>query len=1084
MEEILLQTAAQISVLPGSLFYHLVLLFALVVTTDIALNGWWRTRRAAAGPYDPRRAVLGRLVLATASLLFLRLALFGLDFLAAAQFIDALVILPPLDRAASTLSILMIIWAFAFPEPTRLADGLLLAAVVLLGVAYVIAVQSWADEIRNGAQVFNNTTQDIGWAISQMVLLALGLLLLILRRGQSAHWGIGVALLVTLLGGQAGHVFLFLPGNVNVAVMVRAAEILAMPMWTAMTYRRAQASMPPLAVPVPLSMPGTAHSQAAPSSYNINPKAAVALASLNTSASPAELGQIITLALAHAFQIEHCLLITPSSTEGLAQLLGGYDLGRDQFLPGGELELSGLPEIALALKRGKSTWLMPERNAGELRQLTAAARLDISGPARLVSLTTEDGRVQGVAAFLPAQLEWTTEDQSLLSALTEGMAATLDSAAQLRQLQTDLMQTKAQFEKARSALGVEQTTARQITAELDASQRQIAMLTNELALRQADVEEQRQEAERLIGQLRPYQQAEAGQVGLMSELNDLRVQLQAAQSKAEAQDLLRVELETASARLEGLAQIEAQLAAAHQRIEELSQQESQLQVEREAASARAEGLAQIEAQLAAAKEQAEERAQREGQLQEELTAARSRLEALRFVERQLSAATQQAEEYIQREKQLKAELETASTRLKAVTEIESQLAEARQRIEELAQREGQLQAERDAALAQAETLAQAQGQLQSASQQEQTLRAELEQFRARVTMADEALTAVQAKLASATVALSTAQQGHQQREAQLRRELEEARAELESLVEQPEANPGTLAAAEAALDEARTQMAAQAAALTALREQVASARTRPLTGPLSRERADLEVMASLVQELRQPMSSISGYTDLIMSESVGIIGALQRKFLERIKASIERMGALLDDLIHIAALDAGALQLAHENLDVTQIVQDAAQGCQAQFREKEIGLRLELADDLPLISADPEALRQILTNLLKNAGSASQMNTEVVLTVQHEVERPLVGPPINHLFLSVQDTGGGIAPEDQPRVFSRLYRADAPLVAGLGDTGVGLSMVKALVEAHSGRVWVMSDPGQGSTFFVLLPLEGVVNRPSNGSALN
>ncbi len=1042
MEEILLQTAAQISVLPGSLFYHLVLLFALVVTTDIALNGWWRARRTATGPYDPRRAVLRRLVLATAGLLSLRLALFGLDFLAAAQFIDALVVLPPLDRAASTLSILLLIWAFAFPEPTRLADGLLLVAVVLLGVVYAITAPLWAQEAAAGAQVFNNTNQDLGWAIAQISLLAFGIGLLILRRGQSAHWGIGAALLLTLLAGQAGHIFLFLPANVNVAVMARAAEIVAMPMWTAMVYRRAQASASPVAVPTPLSRP----SQSPASQLAIHPKAAIALASLAVSTSPAELGQIITLALAHAFKVENCLLITPSSTEGFAELLGGYDLRHDQFLPGGELELSGLPETALALKRGKTTWLMPERNAGELRQLASAARLNTVGPARLVSLTTEDGRVLGVAVFAPAQLEWTTEEQSLLAALTEGMAAALDTAAQLRQLQADVTQAKAQAESARSVLSVEQAAMRQITAELNAAQAQVAMLTNELTQRKSDLEEQRQEAEKLIEQLRSYQQAEAGQIGLTSELDNLRSQLKAAQREAEERDRLRIELE--------------------------------------AALARAEALSQMEAQLGAAQLQLDERAQREGQLQEELTAARSRLEALRFVERQLSAATQQAEEYIQRENQLKAELETVSARLKALTEVEARLAESSQRIEELAQREGQLRAERDAAVAQAEALAQAEAGLQSASQQELSLRGELEQLRSRAAAADETLTATQAKLASATVALSAAQQDNQQREAQLRRELDEARAELQSLAEQPEAQPGTLAAAEAALTEARTQLAAQAAALRALREQVANAGTQPLTGPLSREQTDVEVIASLVQELRQPMSSINGYTDLILSESVGIIGALQRKFLERIKASIERMGALLDDLIHVAALDSGPLTLAREDVDMTQIVQDATQSCQALLREKEIGLRLEIADDLPRINADPDALRQILTHLLKNAGSASQMNTEVVLTMQHEVERPLAGPPIDYIFLSVSDTGGGIALEDQPRVFSRLYRADAPLVAGLGDTGVGLSMVKALVEAHGGRVWVMSDLGQGSTFFVLLPLAGVANKPSNGSAPN
>jgi signal transduction histidine kinase len=115
---------------------------------------------------------------------------------------------------------------------------------------------------------------------------------------------------------------------------------------------------------------------------------------------------------------------------------------------------------------------------------------------------------------------------------------------------------------------------------------------------------------------------------------------------------------------------------------------------------------------------------------------------------------------------------------------------------------------------------------------------------------------------------------------------------------------------------------------------------------------------------------------------------------------------------------------------------------------------------------------QIFSHLLNNSGAASAAETEVHLSVQHESEQRPGADPLNYLIISVTDTGGGIAPEDQPRVFSRLYRADAPLIAGLGDNGKGLSIDKALVEGHGGRIWVISDPGAGSTFYVLLPLEG------------
>ena len=110
--------------------------------------------------------------------------------------------------------------------------------------------------------------------------------------------------------------------------------------------------------------------------------------------------------------------------------------------------------------------------------------------------------------------------------------------------------------------------------------------------------------------------------------------------------------------------------------------------------------------------------------------------------------------------------------------------------------------------------------------------------------------------------------------------------------------------------------------------------------------------------------------------------------------------------------------------------------------------------------------------MINNSGASSANDTEVQLSVQHQSEQRPGADPLHFLIISITDTGGGIAPEDQPRVFSRLYRADAPLIGGLGDNGMGLSIAKALVEGHGGRIWVISEPGAGSTFYVLLPLEG------------
>ena len=226
-----------------------------------------------------------------------------------------------------------------------------------------------------------------------------------------------------------------------------------------------------------------------------------------------------------------------------------------------------------------------------------------------------------------------------------------------------------------------------------------------------------------------------------------------------------------------------------------------------------------------------------------------------------------------------------------------------------------------------------------------------------------------------------------------------------------------------------------------------------------------EVVASISQELRQPMSSIVGYTDLLLGESVGILGALQRKFVERIKASTERITGLVNDLIQVTTLETGLNELKPEAVDLNLIIDNAMSYTSSQVREKNISMHLDLPKNMANIHADREALQQILIHLLQNAGAASPNEGTVHLRVQTRSEEGR-----DYVLLQVTDTGGGIPAEDMPRVFTRLYRADNVLIQGVGDTGVGLSIAKTLTEAQNGRIWVETENGKGSTFSVLLPI--------------
>ena len=231
-----------------------------------------------------------------------------------------------------------------------------------------------------------------------------------------------------------------------------------------------------------------------------------------------------------------------------------------------------------------------------------------------------------------------------------------------------------------------------------------------------------------------------------------------------------------------------------------------------------------------------------------------------------------------------------------------------------------------------------------------------------------------------------------------------------------------------------------------------------------------EVITSISQELRQPMSSIVGYTELLLGESVGILGALQRKFIERIRTSTERIGSLVDDLIQITSFETGYMSVDPEAVDLNLIIDNAMAYTSSQIREKNIAMRIDIPEDLKTLYADRESLQQILIHLLQNAGSASAVEGSVTLRVRTQRENEH-----EHVIIQVSDTGGGIPKEDLSRVFSRLYRAENTLIQGVGDTGVGLSIAKTLTDAQNGRIWVDTEMGVGSTFSVSLPLRSVVS---------
>jgi signal transduction histidine kinase len=225
-------------------------------------------------------------------------------------------------------------------------------------------------------------------------------------------------------------------------------------------------------------------------------------------------------------------------------------------------------------------------------------------------------------------------------------------------------------------------------------------------------------------------------------------------------------------------------------------------------------------------------------------------------------------------------------------------------------------------------------------------------------------------------------------------------------------------------------------------------------------------LANIAQEMRQPLSSIMGYTDLLLGESVGILGAMQRNFLERVHTSTERMDLLVDDLIKVAELRKNNISTERSVVSLSEVIDPAIASLSQEMQKKNIALRVDMPKTLPPLQTDRDALQQIVYYLVQNAYRATPENQDILLQAMSS-EQEEYG---EYLLLQVQDSGGGIADEDVSRVFSRVYRAQNPEIAGVGDSGVGLTIAETLTKALGGRIWVESENNQGSTFSVLLPL--------------
>jgi signal peptidase I len=220
---------------PGSWLYTFGLLAALEAPAALALQQWWSLRRQDASGHGP---VLARLAVAVWALFLLRLAGLLATLLIPAGTPDALAILPPLDRATAALTVLVLIWALAYPERALAADLTFLGLAIVGVLALAVAWWWWAQAVTLGAAFFNGSIDETAWVVAIVLLLVIGIYLLNQRR--PAGWRAGMGLLGALLAAYGIH-YLYPVAGLNTAGVVRWAELAVVPLTMAVLYRRAQA---------------------------------------------------------------------------------------------------------------------------------------------------------------------------------------------------------------------------------------------------------------------------------------------------------------------------------------------------------------------------------------------------------------------------------------------------------------------------------------------------------------------------------------------------------------------------------------------------------------------------------------------------------------------------------------------------------------------------------------------------------------------------------------------------------------------------------------------------------------------------
>ena len=238
---------------------------------------------------------------------------------------------------------------------------------------------------------------------------------------------------------------------------------------------------------------------------------------------------------------------------------------------------------------------------------------------------------------------------------------------------------------------------------------------------------------------------------------------------------------------------------------------------------------------------------------------------------------------------------------------------------------------------------------------------------------------------------------------------------------------------------------------------------RDITRERESDAMKAQLLSTVSHELRTPLASIKGFATTLLRQDVKWDEATQRDFLRIIEEETDRLAEIIDNLLDMSQIEAGALRITKEPTQLRQMIREVVD--EMRMRTEAHYFVVDLPAELPRVLVDPRRIRQVLHNLIGNAIKYSKGGQ---ITVACEVEGDHQGD-LGHVVVSVSDQGDGIPPQYLDRIFERFFQIDGASTRRVGGSGLGLSISRGIIEAHEGKIWVESVVGQGSTFRFTLP---------------